>query len=152
LKTALYSVAALVIFVLLSLAVLSMFSRQQPLLGLRSGKLLPCPETPNCVCSEAAGLASSIAPIAVNAEPQAALEHLKSVLKQQGGEIITESENYLRLSFSTRIFRFVDDLELRLDFPNKLIHVRSASRVGHSDLDANRLRVEAIRAAFESNS
>ena len=46
------------------------------------------------------------------------------------------------------MFRFVDDLECRLDAENRVIHVRSASRVGYSDLGVNRKRVERLRARF----
>ena len=40
------------------------------------------------------------------------------------------------------------DLELRMDKENGLIHVRSGSRVGYSDIGANRRRVEDFRLRF----
>jgi uncharacterized protein (DUF1499 family) len=41
--------------------------------------------------------------------------------------------------------RFVDDVEFLFDDTNKKIHVRSASRVGYSDMGVNRKRVEELR-------
>ncbi|PZO25782.1 MAG: DUF1499 domain-containing protein, partial [Betaproteobacteria bacterium] len=48
-------------------------------------------------------------------------------------------------------FGFVDDVEFRIDQGSGLLHVRSASRVGYSDLDANRKRVEQIRVLLSTN-
>ncbi|CAB1059228.1 hypothetical protein D1BOALGB6SA_3986 [Olavius sp. associated proteobacterium Delta 1] len=48
------------------------------------------------------------------------------------------------------IFQFVDDVELLFSDEKNLIHVKSASRIGYSDLGANRKRVERIRLAFEN--
>jgi len=42
----------------------------------------------------------------------------------------------------------VDDLELLADEEGGVVHVRSASRLGWSDLGANRHRVEALHRAF----
>ena len=57
-------------------------------------------------------------------------------------------ERYLWATFSSRVFRFVDDLELRMDAPARAIHVRSSSRIGRTDFGANRKRVETLRAGF----
>jgi uncharacterized protein (DUF1499 family) len=48
--------------------------------------------------------------------------------------------------------RFVDDVEFLLVPAERVIHVRSASRVGYSDLGTNRKRVEALRAKFEGSA
>ena len=66
------------------------------------------------------------------------------VVTELGGTVQTDTGSYLHATFVSRIFRFVDDLELRAD--GETIHVRSASRVGYSDLGVNRKRVEALRA------
>jgi uncharacterized protein (DUF1499 family) len=62
-----------------------------------------------------------------------------------------DESGYLHAECQSRLFRFTDDLELRLDAARGVIHVRSASRVGHSDLGANRKRVEALRRAVEES-
>ena len=62
-----------------------------------------------------------------------------------GGKIVLKDVFYLWAAFNTRTFCFVDDLELRIDKENGVIHVRSSSRVGYSDKGANRRRIEDIR-------
>jgi len=62
--------------------------------------------------------------------------------------IVAEKEDYLHAEAKSLIFRFVDDVEFYFPATEKLIHVRSASRVGHSDLGVNRKRVEEIRSRF----
>lgn len=52
----------------------------------------------------------------------------------------------------TTAMGFVDDVEFYLDEDTKVIHVRSASRLGQSDLGVNRKRIETIRTEFELNS
>jgi uncharacterized protein (DUF1499 family) len=59
---------------------------------------------------------------------------------------LTTSPSYLHAISRTRLLRFVDDLELRLDVEGRKIDVRSASRVGYGDLGVNRRRVERLRA------
>ncbi len=56
------------------------------------------------------------------------------------------TDDYLHAECSSAVFGFVDDLELHLRPAEKLIAVRSASRVGHSDFGVNRKRVEQLRS------
>lgn len=62
--------------------------------------------------------------------------------------IVRATDTELRAEFTSRLFRFVDDVDCLLDVSAGVIHIRSASRTGYSDLGVNRRRVEAIRAAF----
>ena len=117
-------------------------------IGLAGDRLRPCPESPNCVCSEDAGLDSSIEAFAYDEEPAAAFAALLALVSDQGGELVTTTDTYAHAVFTTPLMRFRDDLELRLDAAHQVVHVRSASRVGHSDLGANRARVETLRAAW----
>jgi len=113
-------------------------------LGLQHGVLLPCPASPNCVCSERHSQPDkqhAIAPIA--ADP-GQWRTLKDRIAALGGVIQQDDGHYLHATFSTAIFHYVDDLELRLDQAQHLIHIRSASRVGHSDFGVNRKRVQVI--------
>jgi uncharacterized protein (DUF1499 family) len=138
----------IVLGVCLILVVLSLLSRKPPDTGILGGRLRPCPPRPNCVCSEYEGLTSFIESFRFSGPPEEAWQRLRSVLEAHGGKIEEEKADYLRATFTTRVFRFVDDLELRLDERNRRIHVRSASRVGSSDMGLNRSRVENLRAAF----
>jgi uncharacterized protein (DUF1499 family) len=63
--------------------------------------------------------------------------------------IVTQRDDYLHAEFTTPLLRFVDDVEFLADPAAGVIHVRSASRVGYSDLGVNRRRVRRIREAFE---
>lgn len=133
--------------VIVLFALLSMTSTTPASLGLHAGRLAPCPDSPNCVSSAATDPRHDIAPYALDRSPGAAKEELKqAVAKLPRMKLIAETENYLHFEFHSFVFRFVDDVEFHLDQTTKTIHVRSASRVGHSDLGVNRRRVEAIRA------
>ncbi len=50
----------------------------------------------------------------------------------------------------SRLFRFIDDIEVRFDDVRGEIHLRSASRVGYSDMGANRKRMAALRDAYQA--
>lgn len=52
----------------------------------------------------------------------------------------------LHVECRSRLFRFVDDFELELRPGEGIVAVRSASRLGYTDLGVNRRRVEALRA------
>lgn len=116
---------------------------------LAAGRLRACPDSPNCVSSQAADAAHRVEPIGFEGDPAAALERLRrAVLSLPRARIARADRGYLHAEFTSLLFRFVDDVELLIDPAQRLIQVRSASRVGYSDLGANRRRVEAIRRAF----
>jgi uncharacterized protein (DUF1499 family) len=118
-------------------------------LGAPGGRLAPCPATPNCVSSQAAATDAThyVAPLAFTIDPRLAWEQLRElVATAERASIVAERENYLHAEFRSRLIGFVDDLECVLDAGARVIHVRSASRVGYSDLGVNRARVEALRA------
>jgi uncharacterized protein (DUF1499 family) len=120
-------------------------------IGLNSGELRPCEATPNCVCSE--GENASIEPLAYTGDGLAAFRSLLEFLKLQSNvEMVTVEERYAHAVYRTPLLRFRDDLELRLDEAGAVIHVRSASRVGYSDMGANRRRVEDLRASWSLRS
>ncbi|MFT6364114.1 MAG: hypothetical protein ACJAZ8_002538 [Planctomycetota bacterium] len=84
---------------------------------------------------------------------QAAFQSLIELIEAQPRvELVTVEQTYAHAVFRTPLMRFRDDLEVRLDEPNTVIHVRSASRVGHSDMGANRKRVEALRVLWAQPS
>jgi len=117
-------------------------------LGVKDNRLSPCPSSPNCVSSQSDEERHRIDPIRFSSTPAEALDRLKKVL---GGMVRTtlvqETPNYLHVEFRT-LLGFVDDAEFYLDAERKVIHVRSASRVGYWDLGVNRKRMESIRAEF----
>ena len=116
-------------------------------LGVRDNSLSSCPSSPNCVSSQASDERHRIAPLAFNGDPDAAFARLKQVLARRNDTaVIDESPGYLRVELRTTLF--VDDGEFLLDRVGRVIHVRSASRLGYSDLGKNRSRMEDIRREF----
>lgn len=114
--------------------------------GLRQGRLRPCPPKPNCVCSEMTDGAHLVSPVPVAAEDWGRIREVaRRAVEELGGRVERAEENYLWATFRSRIFRFVDDLELRLDEKGKVVHLRSAARLGYSDFGVNRKRVAALR-------
>jgi uncharacterized protein (DUF1499 family) len=116
-------------------------------LGISDGRLTACPRSPNCVSSQAEDEAHRIAPLVFQDTAELAFARLKQVLDGRGDTtIIEERPGYLRVEFHTLLF--VDDGEFLLDAEQQLIQVRSASRLGYSDLGKNRRRLEEIRQSF----
>jgi len=146
------AVGIFLLTVMLFMAAMGLLSHfKQPALGLHQGALQPCPAEPNCVCSEAGeGQQHTISSLNLGRNADVAWSQLQKVMGELGGKLIHSNENYLHAEFTSLLFRFVDDFEARLDQESGQIHLRSASRVGHSDLGANRKRVEAIRIRFEA--
>lgn len=123
------------------------FSGQRPTtLGVTNGKLMPCPGTPNCVCSCDQYAQHAIAPLSYTSSQAEAMAALKQVIQSlERTQIITESADYLYVEASTKLMGFVDDVEFYFDPAQPVIQVRSASRLGKSDLGVNRQRVELVR-------
>ena len=126
----------------------SMFSWKRPgNLGVTNGRLARCKRTPNCVSSQAdpADRRHYIAPIAFNASMA---DLRKAIEALPLATIVREERGYLYAEFRTPILRFVDDVEFLQD--GALLHVRSASRLGRRDFNANRNRIEQLRALLTS--
>lgn len=116
-------------------------------LGVREGQLRPCPASPNCVSSDAPEADSHHVEALQLAKPaEAAWPAVAEVAAGlPGARVVTREPSYLHLECESRIFGFVDDLELHLRPEEGTVAVRSASRLGHSDLGVNRKRVETLR-------
>lgn len=116
-------------------------------------QLAPCPESPNCVNSQApaSDAVHMIAPLTYTGAANAAKARLREVIASMPRtKIVADDGSYLRAEFTSLIFRFVDDVEFLIDDATKTIHFRSASRVGRGDMGVNRKRMEEIRARFNT--
>ena len=150
-KKYLKALGALVLIPSAVFAAMSVASRRTKPGGLRAGRLRACPDSPNCVVSETDQRPSvHVEPLPFDGAPETALALLRDVVQRNGGTVREEKGDYLWATFTSRVFRFVDDVEFRLDAARRVIQVRSASRAGYSDFGVNRKRVEMLRAAFES--
>ena len=150
LKILLITLTSLLLLVIVALFILGHISQSDQANGLVKGRLTQCPDTPNCVCSEfVPDAAHYIEPLFISAGDAAqTLVRLKTIIRDMGGSIQAEKADYLAATFTSSIFRFVDDLEIRVDTGQKMIHMRSASRVGHGDGAVNRKRVERLKNLF----
>ena len=124
-----------------------------PDLGINNDKLTPCPKTPNCVNSQAIGEKCYIQPIDYTGVQQKARFNLLQVLESEDqAKILMAKENYIRAEFKSTFFGFVDDVEFyfsEAQTSEKVIHIRSASRVGYTDFGINRKRIERIQSKLK---
>jgi uncharacterized protein (DUF1499 family) len=136
---------------ILSLAVLSNMAMRPTNLGAIDGRLAECPATPNCVSSQTEREDRRMPPLAFSGDPQAALERLRQTVEAMPRtRVVTATEDYLHVEYTSAFFRFVDDVEFLVDPSRSAIHFRSASRVGRNDFGVNRRRIDAIRREFEA--
>ena len=129
-------------------------------LGVHDGKLKPPSTTENSVSSQAALYPdhpqrhyADIAPLAVQGNGPATLARIKAIVAgMAGAKVVRSDADYLYVQFTTKLMKFVGDVEFWFDPVNHVIQVRSASRVGRGDLGVNRKRIEAVRAALATAS
>ena len=124
-------------------------------LGVRDGKLKAPSNSPNSVSSQASlwpghprAAQAQVAPLALkNGDAAATMAALLHVVRTAPGAVVMKAEpGYIYAQFTTPLMKYTDDVEFWLDPAAGVVQVRSASRLGESDLGANRQRVEAIRA------
>ena len=133
-----------------SLRVMSSMSKR-PNLEVQGGQLPPCPDSPNCVSSQATDPEHAISAISFAGSPESAMASLRRVIERdRGATVVSADAHSLTAEYRSLIFRFVDDVDFIVDETHNVIHFRSASRVGYSDRGANRQRMERIREAFQA--
>lgn len=141
-------VSIVVILILVVCAYFSYLSMNEttPDAGMIDGKLRPCPSTPNCVSSETTG-EKFIEPFKATADIQLGdlWDATIKAIEEKGGKVEVREDDYLWATFQSKLFKFTDDVELRRDNAANIIHVRSGSRSGQSDLGVNRKRVDSLR-------
>ena len=127
-----------------------MFSGTRPdNLGVKNGRFAACKPTPNCVSSQAdsADQEHYIAPIVFSGNMN---DLRRAVESMERATVITEEGSYLYAEYKSRLMGYVDDVELLLDEKARLVHVRSASRLGRSDFGVTRKRIEELRILIGS--
>lgn len=121
-------------------------------LGVHDGRLKPAPSTPNAVSSQATDEAHRIAPLSYRGTAEQAMKSLKALIERTPRASIVEARpDYLYVEFTSALLGFVDDVEFYFPPSAPIIDVRSASRIGYSDLGVNRKRIEALRAGFSTS-
>lgn len=122
-------------------------------IGITNGKFHPCPKSPNCISTQSTDEKHKMNPLSYNTSlEEAKAKILKIINSLKKNKIITDTNNYLHFEFKTVLFRFVDDVEFYFDDSEKIIHFRSAARIGYSDLGVNRKRMKNITTLFQSEN
>ncbi len=114
-------------------------------LSQKSLSIADCPSSPNCVSSQSKSSSHKVEPF----QFVGSLEQFHQLAKKiqtdlPRTQIIRIEGPYVHFVVTSKLFRFKDDVEFYFLESESLIHVRSASRLGHSDLGANRARVEQM--------
>ena len=128
-------------------------SSNQVTTGLIDNRLAPCPDSPNCVSSDATDEVHRVEPYRLKAPAQDAWHGLQNVVAAERGiRLIEANDSYLHVEVRSAILRFVDDTEFQLRASEGIIAVRSAARTGVNDTGVNRKRVERIREALRARA
>jgi len=113
-------------------------------LGIHDGQLRACPDSPNCVNSQASDARHAIKPLPLKGSAEETQALLKALLSEDPRvSLVDEAPGYLRAEFSSKLMRFIDDVEFMIGA--SAVDVRSASRLGYADFDVNRERIERLR-------
>ncbi len=104
--------------------------------------LKPCIQTSHCVREEL---------VAENIEDP--LSEIQIILENTPRmEIVEIDGDYLHAESTSRIMKYVDDLEVSFDESNNKLIIRSESRVGEGDFGVNQKRVDLLKSElFKSN-
>ncbi|MCW8900943.1 MAG: DUF1499 domain-containing protein [Gammaproteobacteria bacterium] len=155
-KTTLIILALLFSLFVIYFFILGFNSKSKVAPGLTENHLANCPNTPNCVSSEnEQHINHYITPISLTQKNYSiadTLLMLKDIVRDMGGTIQLEKKNYIAATFTSAIFGFVDDLEIRIDSTQNMTHFRSASRVGRSDLGVNKKRVQLVKQLYRTKT
>ncbi len=118
-------------------------------LGITNNQLAPCPDSPNCVATQSALPEQLMASLPYTGSVAEAKAQLRAIVDAMPRVTLTaEQDNYLAFVFRSRLIGYPDDVEFYFDDATKLLHFRSASRLGEGDMGVNRARMEAISQAF----
>ena len=146
-------IGCVLLFCWIAIIVVNVMSKPATTLGVQDGMLAPCPDSPNCVSTQAEDDGHAIEPIQFICSSDAALKYAKeALLSMPRVALVEEGPNYLRATATPLLMRYVDDMEIYCDSSSQVLHFRSASRLGYSDMGANRKRMEAFRLKFEEIS
>jgi uncharacterized protein (DUF1499 family) len=116
-----------------------------PKLGVQNGQLKALGSRPNSVSTQTDQKSKLVSPIAFDIDAAQQMTKVKQAIEGMAGATIKQSsDDYLYAVFTSSLMRFKDDVEVYIDADDKLVHFRSASRVGYSDLGVNRKRYEAF--------
>ena len=116
-------------------------------------RLPPCPDKPNCVSTQSPDPDRAMEPLPFTGGREESRERILEIVRgMERSEIVEVSDSFLRVQFRSRVFRFVDDVVFFFDENARLVHFRSASRVGTYDFGVNRRRMEDISRRYGNSA
>ena len=115
-----------------------------------TGRFEDPPARPNWVSSQTASARHYLPPVSLADDPDAAFAELNRIVAAwPRTTLVEQTDSYIHAECRSRLFGFVDDVELLLVREKSLIDFCSAARQGWSDFGVNRRRMDEIRAVFE---
>lgn len=118
--------------------------------GDPAGLLKPCPSSPNCVSTQATVSGQQMVPLPYRGDRARSRQLILSIVgAMPRTTIVSQTDAYIHVEFRSRLFGFVDDVEFLFDDEGAVIHFRSASRSGYSDMGVNRKRMQGISEAYQ---
>jgi uncharacterized protein (DUF1499 family) len=123
-----------------------------PSLGVNDGKLSPMPKKPNAVSSQTEDQEKYVEPFPFKSDLETTKKAILESIKKYGGyEVVKDEPTYLRVMFTTGKMKYHDDAEFYFDEAQKVVHFRSSSRIGYSDMGLNRERYSKLFDDYTSN-
>nr|WP_307775608.1 DUF1499 domain-containing protein [uncultured Cetobacterium sp.] len=114
--------------------------------GSEGMNLEKCPDSPNCVITDKSDKKHYIEPISFkSANLMLVNKKLVDILKELGGDVVENNGEYIKVVFSTKVFKFKDIAEFKISLKDQKIYLRSAAQSGWYDFGVNRKRIEKIR-------
>lgn len=108
--------------------------------------LRDCPDTPNCQSSSDRRQSKATDVFPITLAPKDAIARMARIVESIPGITVERyDERYLHATATSKIMRFVDDIEFLVKHDDTALYVRSASRLGKSDLGVNAKRIALIR-------
>ena len=123
-------------------------------LGVNNGQLSPCPDTPNCVSTQAPSTDAEHFMPAIPYTQDASFvmtQVLRAVSAMPRATVIKQEDTYLHAEFRSPTMGFPDDVEFYIDDANKLLHFRSAARMGRGDMGVNRQRMTELSEKIKAS-
>lgn len=110
----------------------------------QSMQVLPeCGWLPNCVNTQSGQGEQGSKPVFANAEQWQKIKLWISA--QPDWEVTVDNKHFIQAIVKTPRMRFRDDVQLLFLPDAEMIHIRSSSRLGISDMGVNAQRVETLR-------
>lgn len=122
-----------------------------PKAGLENQRLKNCPDSPNCICTMDVQHPAPLAALPFKGDMAETIAHIKkTAAAMEGSALQKEENNYLHFTYTTHTMKFIDDVEFLLDPAMRVVHFRSASRVGYYDLGTNKRRMKAFSTSYNA--